>query len=229
MTSRFMSRASAAFLCFVAAAAVGQAQAQTFDGAGALRVGAFVQGSQYDAEVSPKFFGPRVLSDDIDDSEFLFGGGASIGYDWWVRQDILLGLEADASVDESDADYLLTARGRIGAKLQPGWLVYFTGGVALLGIEELGDDFKQGGLQVSDTSDDTLTGWTVGGGTEIDLHQVTLFAEYLHVDFDSVDVKVHNYFGPGSVIPVSVDVDEELFRVGAKFKFGDDRARKGLK
>jgi opacity protein-like surface antigen len=228
MISRFMSRASAAFLCFVAAAATGQAQAQTFDGAGALRVGAFVQGSQYDAEVSTTVFGLRV-SDDIDDSDIFFGGGASIGYDWWVRQDILLGLEADASVDESDADYLLTARGRIGAKLQPGWLVYFTGGVALLGIEEWGDDFKQPGLQVSDTSDDTLTGWTVGGGTEIDLHQVTLFAEYLYVDFDSMDVKVHNAFGPGSVTPFSVDVDEQLFRVGAKFKFGDDRARKGLK
>jgi opacity protein-like surface antigen len=226
MTSRFMSRASAAFMCCVAAVAIGQAQAQTFDGAGALRVGAFVQASEFDGEVSTTFFGPRIASD-LGDSDTFFGGGASIGYDWGVRQDVIFGLEADASVDESDFDYLLTFRGRLGAKLQPGWLIYFTGGVALLG-SELDEDVRQSGVQVSDDSE-TLTGWTVGGGTELDLHHVTLFAEYLYVDFESLDFKDHGGFEPGTVVPFSIDIDEQLVRVGAKFKFGDDGARKGLK
>jgi opacity protein-like surface antigen len=226
MTSRFMSRASAAFMCFVAAAAIGPAQAQNFDSAGALRVGAFVQASQYDFELKrpTTILGVPVAGISADSDTF-FGGGASIGYDWGARQGLILGLEADASVDESNADYLFTFRGRVGANLQPGWLLYATGGVALLSVEAP-DDFNLLGTQVSDASE-TLTGWTVGGGTELDLHQVTLFAEYLFVDFENLDFKVHNLLGP--VIPVSVDVDEQLFRVGAKFKFGDDSARKSLK
>jgi opacity protein-like surface antigen len=224
MTTRFMSRASAAFLSFVAAAASGQAQAQTYDGSGALRFGAFVQASDFDFEVER----PSIAAGFTFDSDTFYGGGVSIGYDWGSRKTLILGVEADASIDDSDAEYLLTFRGRLGTHLQPGWLVYATGGVALLSVEAP-DRSTVAGVQVSDPSD-TLTGWTVGGGTELDLQRFTLFAEYLFADFDTLDFKVHGLVGPGIVTPVNIDVDEQVFRVGVKFKLGhDDSPRKGLK
>jgi len=224
MTIGFMSRASAAFMLFVAAAA-GQAQAQTHGSAGALRFGAFVQASQFDGEVST-IVAPGTRLSGVEESDTFFGGGISVGYDWAARQGLVLGLEGDAAVDESNTEYLLTLRGRVGANLQPGWLIYATGGVALLSIDELEDDFMQQGLHLTD---DSVTGWTLGGGTEIDLHQFTLFAEFLHLDFESLDGKGHDVLGPGTVIPVDVDVDEQVFRFGAKFKLGADGARKSLK
>jgi opacity protein-like surface antigen len=224
MITRFMGRASAAFMLFVAAAA-GQAQAQIHDGAGAFRVGAFVQASEYDfeAEFPTVFPGIKATAE----SDTVYGGGASIGYDWAARQGLILGLEADASIDDSEMEYLATFRGRIGTHLQPGWLIYATGGVALLSTE-VPDDFTVEGVQVTGASD-TLTGWTVGGGTELDLHHVTLFAEYLFADLDTMDLKVHGIEGPGTVTPLSIDVDEHLFRLGVKFKLGDSGARKSLK
>jgi opacity protein-like surface antigen len=218
MTTRFMSRASAAFLLFVAAAASGQAQA-SYDSTGALRFGAFVQGSEFDLEVER----PAIARGFNFSSDTVFGGGASIGYDWGSRKGLILGLEADVSVDE-DADYLATFRGRLGTHLHPGWLVYATAGGAYLDVEDSDPMFGK----VSDT----LTGWTVGGGTELDLDRITLFAEYLFADFDSLDFRVLNLPGtpPGTVTPVSLDVDEQLFRVGVKFKIGgDEGARQGLK
>jgi opacity protein-like surface antigen len=222
MTIRFMSRASAAFLLFVAAAASGQAQA-SYDGAGALRFGAFVQASDFEFEVER----PSIPGFSFDSDTF-YGGGVSIGYDWGSRKSLILGLEADASIDDSDAEYLLTFRGRLGTHLHPGWLVYATGGVAVLSIEGP-DRSTVAGVHFSDPSE-TLTGWTIGAGTELDLDRLTLFAEYLFADFDSLDFKVHGLVAPGSVTPVSIDVDEQVFRLGVKFKFGhDDRAGKGLK
>jgi opacity protein-like surface antigen len=240
MTSRFMSRASAAFLFFVAAAAIGQAQAQNYDGDGRLRFGAFVQGSELDFDVER--LGAPLGTASIDG----FGGGASFGYDWVLRDRLVFGLEADASVEDSSerlqrrsfaSDYLVTLRGRIGAHLQPGWLVYATGGAAFLGVE-----FQGVPTVVSRTKEsETLTGWTIGGGTELDLDRVTLFAEYLFAEFDTfkftdpLESAVPNPPLGSKIVPTrySADVEEQLFRVGVKFKIGhdfyDDGARKGLK
>jgi opacity protein-like surface antigen len=209
MTTRFMSRASAAFLLFVAAAASGQAQAQNYDGSGALRFGAFFQASEAEFEVER----PAIFAG-LSDSDTSYGGGVSLGYDWHARQGLILGLEGDASTDDGDAEYLLTFRGRLGTHLQPGWLIYATGGAAVVDIEE--NDPTLGKVS------DTLTGWTAGGGTELDLHHVTLFAEYLHADFDTLDFTV-------GATRFSVDVDADLFRAGVKFKLGGDGARQPLK
>jgi opacity protein-like surface antigen len=233
----FMAVASAAFIVFVAAAAAGQAHAQNYDGSGQLRFGAFVQGADLEFDVQRPAVAAGTGSADG------FGGGVSFGYDWVLRDRLVFGLEADASVDDSSvkihrrsfaSDYLVTLRGRLGAYLQPGWLVYATGGAALLGVEFQRPffapvppaTFGDSATKISDT----LTGWTVGGGTELDLAGITLFTEYLYASFDTWEFK-------DSVSRIltqhEVDVDEHLVRVGVKFKIGhdfyDDDVRKRLK
>jgi opacity protein-like surface antigen len=241
-TGRFMAVASAAFILFLAVAASGPVQAQNYDGDGLLRFGAFVQGADLEFDVQRPAAAAGTASADG------FGGGVSFGYDWGSRKSLVLGVEADASIDDSSdkikgrsfaSDYLATLRGRLGAHLQPGWLVYATGGVAFLGVEYQRAPSK---LTIGTTTIDvpgaklseTLTGWTVGGGTEIDLHPVTLFAEYLFANFDTFDFSDDD---PATLaktlIPHEVDVDEHLVRVGVKFKIGhdfyDDDVRKRLK
>jgi outer membrane immunogenic protein len=216
MTLRSMTVASAAFMLFVAAAASGQAQAQNYDGSGQLRFGAFAQGSQLDFDVQSPLAAAGTASIDG------FGGGASFGYDWVLRDRLVFGLEGDASVEDSSDnikgrsfanDYLVTLRGRLGAQLQPGWLVYATGGAALLGVEYQGlpNAFTKALLKESDT----LTGWTAGGGTEVDLQHVTLFAEYLFADFESFEFK-------DGASRFDVAVEDQVARVGVKFKIGHD-------
>jgi opacity protein-like surface antigen len=245
MTTRFMCRASAACMLFVAAAASGQAQAQNYDGDGVLRFGAFVQGSDLEFDVQRPAAAAGTGSADG------FGGGVSFGYDLGSRKGLVLGLEADASIDDSSdkikrrnftSDYLVTLRGRLGAHLHPGWLVYATGGAALLGVE-----YQRPFIAAvppatignpANKDSNTLTGWTVGGGTELDLDGITLFAEYLYANFDTLDfIDRKEDVNPAPLVHVparyAVDVDEQLFRVGVKFKIGhdfyDDSVRKGLK
>jgi opacity protein-like surface antigen len=232
MTTRFMSRALAAFMLFVAAAASGQAQAQNYDGDGRLRFGAFLQGSDLEFDVQRPLALAGTASIDG------FGGGASFGYDWVLRDRLVFGVEADASVEDSSdtlkgrsfaSDYLVTLRGRLGTHLHPGWLVYATGGAAFLGVEFQGplDPFTLTRTKESET----LTGWTAGGGTELDLHHVTLFAEYLHASFDTFEFK-DRIVRRGALIQHEADVDEDLVRFGVKFKIGhdfyDDSVRKRL-
>ena len=233
---RLIAVASAALVLFVAAAATGQAQAQNYDGDGRLRFGAFLQGSELDFDVER--LGVPLGTASMDG----FGGGASFGYDW--GKSLILGVEADVAVEDSSerlkgrsfaSDYLVTLRGRIGANLQPGWLVYATGGAAFLGVEFQGLPIT--GFRTKES--DTLTGWTAGGGTEIDLAGVTLFAEYLFADFDTfkvTDTSEKVILGTNKIVSAryDVDVEEQLVRVGVKFKIGhdffyDDSVRKGLK
>jgi opacity protein-like surface antigen len=119
--------------------------------------------------------------------------------------------------------------------VHPGWLIYATGGVAFLGIEVEGLPL---GLPPTRTQEsETLTGWTIGGGTELDMGRFTLFAEYLFADFDTfnfTDRKEDTVPGtPFVPTRYEIDVEEQLFRVGVKFKIGhdfyDDEVRKRLK
>jgi outer membrane immunogenic protein len=226
MTTGFMGRASAAFMLFVAAAASGQAQAQNYDGSGQLRFGAFAQGSQLDFDVQRPLAAAGTASIDG------FGGGASFGYDWVLRDRLVFGLEGDASVEDSSDtikgrsfanDYLITLRGRLGAQLQPGWLVYGTGGAALLGVEYQGLNPTSPFAPPRSKISDTLTGWTAGGGTELDLQYVTLFAEYLYAKFDTFDFMDDDpTTSARTLVRHEVDVDDHLVRLGVKFKIGHD-------
>jgi outer membrane immunogenic protein len=93
--------------------------------------------------------------------------------------------------------------------MHPTWLVYATGGVAWLGVE------AQSTLTGSKAAD-TLTGWTVGGGTEIDWRcHMILFAEYLYTSFGSVSYSLDG-------VAERADFDGHLLRFGLKFKVGHD-------
>jgi opacity protein-like surface antigen len=229
MTARFMTGASAAFLFGIAALDPGQAQAQNYDGNGLLRFGVFGQGSSRDFDVQ----GPALATGTLEPDGF--GGGVSYGYDWVLRNSIVLGVEGDVSIedDSSDtiagrnfaSDYVTTVRGRLGVYARPGWLFYATGGVAFEGVvfEGVRNPMTLQRTKVSHT----LTGWTLGGGTELDWHHITLFAEFLFADLNMFDVSDRredaNLAIPG-IQPTryALDVDEHLVRLGVKFKIGHD-------
>ena len=203
-----LARASVALLFLVAAAGAHPASAQNYDGDAVVRVGLFAQGTWLDIDQTLPG-GTGELTG--------FAGGISAGYDFWRSSRFVLGFEGDLSVgDMQDTagttsyghDYLVTLRGRAGVYMHPTWLLYATGGVAWLGVE------TQSTL-TGDKEANTLTGWTVGGGTEVDWRHMILFAEYLYTDFGS-----HSY---------TLDSVEEragygghLWRLGVKFKVGHD-------
>ena len=100
-------------------------------------------------------------------------------------------------------DYLATLRGRAGVYMHPTWLLYATGGVEAKSTLT--------GSKVADT----LAGWTMGGGTEVDWRHVILFAEYLYTDFGSLG---HTLNG----VEERSDHNGHLLRIGVKFKVGHD-------
>jgi outer membrane immunogenic protein len=105
-----------------------------------------------------------------DDDDTMFIGGFHIGYNWQKPSNVVIGLEGDVDFAD-DIDYLASIRGRLGYAMGP-TLLYATGGVAFLGVD---DDFE----------DDTLTGWTAGLGIEHKLREnVSLGLEGLYYDFD---------------------------------------------
>jgi outer membrane immunogenic protein len=209
MMVSLMVRTSVALLLLVAAAGAETARAQNYDGDGVVRVGLFAQGTWLDVNQSLPLSGGAELSG--------FTGGISAGYDFWRSSHWVFGVEADASLgDLSDRvgpvsygfDYLVTLRGRAGFYVQPHWLLYGTAGAAWLGYE------AQSQLS-GDKASDTLTGWTIGAGSEVDWRHIIFFAEYLYTDFGSrnfvVDETTHR-----------ADFDGHNFRLGVKFKVGHD-------
>jgi len=205
---QILARAWVALLLLVAAGGAQSAKAQNYDGDGVVRVGLFAQGQWLDINQTLPG-GTGELSG--------FAGGITAGYDFWRTSRFVLGFEGDLAVgDMQDTvcctsyglDYLVTLRGRAGVYMHPGWLIYATGGAAWLGVE------AQSTLTGSKVAE-TLTGWTVGGGTEIDWHHMILFAEYLYTDFGSVSYTL-------DAIPERAEFDGHLVRVGIKLKVGHD-------
>jgi opacity protein-like surface antigen len=179
------------------------------------------------------------------------GLGFSYGVDLVRNASWVLGIEGDVSIefaeDEvADRDYstefMSTLRGRIGSYVRPGWLVYATGGVAVLGVDFHGlrevaptpepPDFVAQRSKITDT----LTGWTIGGGTEIEWGHVIFFGEYLFADYETWRFRDDIDPDPGSgtingnpntaVREHLVDIDgQHVFRLGVKFMIGQDYIR----
>lgn len=215
MFGQALLRAAAALL--LAVAGVSAAGAQSYDGSGLIKFGAFAQGAFVDVN--------QTLPVPESSSPSGFSGGFSAGYDLRLRDRLLIGIEADGSVGDARElagitdygfDYLLTVRGRLGAYIAPHWLVYGTAGVGFLGVEA----HNQG---TSTKAADTLTGYVVGGGTEIDWHRVILFGEYLYGDFgDRKFVLPTGLFLTDT--PYEASYQAHLVRLGLKFKVGHDYA-----
>ena len=133
-----------------------------------------------------------------------------------------------------DADWLLTARARLGWAIQPNMLIYVTGGLAMTNLRvsnSFSDDADSAGVGGGSHSQ-TMKGWTIGGGAELALSRAwSIKAEYLYVDFGSLTVRSSVGCGPAatfdcSSVPVlpnafstSADLSAHIARVGLNYKF----------
>ncbi len=122
--------------------------------------------------------------------------------------------------------WFVTGRGRLGLLVQPEWLVYGTGGVAIGGIETDGviTGVTIAGVPTSNgfSYDRVQFGWTAGGGIEGRVSgNWTAKLEYIYADYGTVR-------GSGSLptasTPLRVEfasrVTDHVLRVGLNYKWG---------
>lgn len=249
MTAIAIVRASAALLFCMAAVVSGQARAQNYDAAGLLRFGAFGQLAATDfdikrpieirepatADLASPFDTIFGLGFDRSASDTSFGGGVTFGYDYLFHSGLVLGAEADIAFDtlQTDAgfreykvDYLATLRGRLGFYVHPDVLLYGTAGVSFLGA---GFEGLRGQAGFISREDKTQAGWTAGGGAEFEWHGLILFGEYLFTSHDefkfteTVDlIDEATQLVSTRTFRNEFDVEQHVFRIGAKFVIGHD-------
>ncbi|WEK52562.1 MAG: porin family protein [Candidatus Kaistia colombiensis] len=165
-----------------------------------------------------------------------FFGGGQAGYNYQFSNNIVLGLEADASFgDQKDdisvllasdevsfgLDYATridafgTVRTRAGYAVDR-FLPYVTGGLAWANA---GLDFHRvitadGNVAVDNRASDkqTFTGWTLGAGLEYAVtDHITAKVEYLYADLGSKD------FDLGT--PIRADITLQTVKFGLNYKF----------
>jgi len=150
-------------------------------------------------------------------------GGGQIGYNWqalgspWV-----FGVEIDgqgtgqdnsvtaggATLTES-LPWFATFRGRIGYAFAPMYMIYATGGAAVVDHK-----FQLSGGGVTLTTEDTRLGWTAGAGIAGALNRNWSWkVEYLHLDTGRFNT---NVFG---VLPLSLRVTDDIGRFGINYRF----------
>jgi outer membrane immunogenic protein len=147
--------------------------------------------------------------------------GATIGYNWQVPNNFVLGVEGDvawtnisgstnnncAAGCETANNWLATVRGRVGYAYDR-ILPYITGGIAFGDIEAT----RPGTAGTSGTE----TGWTLGGGIEFALvGNWSAKVEYLYVDLGSVACGA----ACGTAAPNDIDFSTSIVRGGLNFRF----------
>lgn len=167
-------------------------------------------------------------------------GGGQIGYNLHLPSNIVIGLEADASlVDASDAkldgntlrlsseiDYFGTARVRIGYAFDR-FLPYLTVGMAWAharGGMSCPDGARQGSMcnytgpfSRSDTS--TSVGWTVGAGAEYAFaDRWSAKLEYLYTDLGTASLTID--VPEVGATTAKVDQTFNVMRFGLNYSFG---------
>jgi opacity protein-like surface antigen len=139
-----------------------------------------------------------------------------------------------ASLDRAHKlDWFATVRGRLGAAVTPGTMMYLTGGLAVAEIKTAGtvSGFSSG---VDDNGNPIVTpvgigfyehrtkaGWTAGAGLEAHLSgNLTGKVEYLYLDFGRVSTAATN---PLNSTPLAINFDSrvtnQIVRVGLNYKF----------
>ncbi|TDR84546.1 outer membrane protein [Enterovirga rhinocerotis] len=156
---------------------------------------------------------------------FLVGG--TIGYNYQLTNNIVLGIEGDLGYADIGAGssgsaingvgystkagidgYLGTIRGRLGYAHGP-WLFYATGGWAFSEARVSTTAYAPIGYSVGSATKG-INGYTVGGGVEYAVNpNLSLKAEYLYVDFEKVRA--------GNLTEVAIDT--HLLKVGLNYKF----------
>jgi outer membrane immunogenic protein len=188
---------------------------------------------------------PAVLSSLIGGSLHPNGfiGGGQIGYNWQTSN-VVFGVEADAqgltgkssrtvspliaaglapgdfTANSSNAETLVTFRGRIGVTFDRTWL-YATGGGAW-GTVKTTDTFAAvGGTLISSaTTMANRGGWTVGGGVEQALtSNLSIKAEYLFVDLGKFNDTTAPIVGfPATDITFTHSYTENIARAGLNYR-----------
>jgi outer membrane immunogenic protein len=181
-----------------------------------------------------------------------FTGGAQAGYNWQSNSTVV-GVETDfedfhakasrmatgtlpvsgsqATITNSvDANWLFTARGRLGWAFNNNLLAYATGGLAVTRLSTSNsyvDNLGFFGPGVGSWSASaTKAGWTAGGGVEWAFSQHwSARAEYLYVHFDPITasgVIINTGFAPGAyggAVSTSTDLSAHIARGGVNYKF----------
>lgn len=152
-------------------------------------------------------------------------GGVTLGANFQMDNNIVLGIEGDGSFSdqhsnaqsnppfscgvgcETDVDWFGTVRGRVGWAMGS-TMPYLTGGIAF------GEASVSNAIITTANNKDTLTGWTAGAGVE---HAFTDHLsgkiEYLYTDLGKLDT------GPGCAVSCYTDVNFSVVRVGLNFNF----------
>ena len=131
---------------------------------------------------------------------------------------------------KSDADWLFTARARLGFLASPNLLLYVTGGLAVADVSvanAFSDNVASGGFPGatgSSSNSTTKAGWVLGIGGEMALDRNwSLKAEYLHVDLGSISTTAtithRNWVGYSNTLNTKADITAEIARVGVNYKF----------
>jgi outer membrane immunogenic protein len=171
-------------------------------------------------------------------SGFLAGG--QLGYNWQVGW-LMLGLEGDigdlglngngtshfaaTNFDTSsatDADFYLTARGRLGI-VADHWMIYATGGYfgaeTRVSITDTCTIAPCGPSSISAKDSSFRSGWTAGGGIEASLGGPwTAKAEYLYYDLSDRTVS-GLAGGAGPRFSWDLDTHGNMVRAGVNYRF----------
>jgi outer membrane immunogenic protein len=134
----------------------------------------------------------------------------------------------------ASADWLATLRGRVGFLATPALLLYGTGGLAVANVRSsylFTDTFD--GARESASISSTRYGWTAGAGAEYALQNGwSIKAEYLYVDLGRASTTSTNLTTgtlgafPASVFTHTVNLRENIGRVGINYKFGGSELSK---
>jgi outer membrane immunogenic protein len=154
-------------------------------------------------------------------------GGITVGYNYLLSPNLLIGVEGDLGFMDLGADDKVifdghvwksqfgglwgTVRARAGFLWGDRTLIYGTGGVAFMQVDEVGYGDADGQTA---WNTDFRTGWVVGGGIEYAISpKMTTKIEYLHMDFGRYNGFSENredYYFDNSV---------DVVRAGVSFKF----------
>ncbi len=178
-------------------------------------------------------YGFTVESSSVDFDSDGFVGGLTVGANWQSGS-FVYGVEADVSYADvngstlvnatpcleegcsADLDWYGTGRVRLGYAIN-NFLPYVTGGFAVGGVSGTADiGACTNGDPGSCSYDDTEFGWSAGLGVEWGLtQQVSVKAEYLHVDFGTPDFSNIPGAGFASVEELTLDT----VRIGLNYRF----------
>jgi outer membrane immunogenic protein len=173
-----------------------------------------------------------------------FLGGGQLGYNAQINQ-LVLGIESDIDYSDingsSDATgptgfhvtgterlkWFGTVRARLGVVSPQNVLFYGTGGFAFGNATVSTSEFVPGNCGPSvcsfGSTTKTLTGWTVGGGTEfVTGTNWTMKFEYLYYDLGHINNVGMDITTPGSLdLTSTTNVRGNIVRVGLNYKFGN--------